>query len=234
VLLLAVFLAVLLILSGFFSGTETALFSLNRVERRRLAEEETVQSKRITRALQKPRELLSTILFGNTLVNVATSAVATLLFDRLMHGHGLVMAIVVDSALVLFIGEIIPKTIAVNHGAPISRLAINPLQAFTRVSAPAVGIFDRSARAILRLLRVPEEARGALSQSELEVLFDEAGRKRTITPQERRIVRNILRFSETTAEEIMTPRVELVTAPLESSHASLTEIMVKAGGSASS
>ncbi|MBW1860269.1 MAG: DUF21 domain-containing protein, partial [Deltaproteobacteria bacterium] len=137
-------------------------------------------------ALQRPRELLSTILFGNTLVNVATSAAATLLFQRLIQTHSLAAAIVVDSLLVLFIGEIIPKTIAVNQAMPFSRAAIKPLLFFGKISSPVVWVFDRSARWILKILRVPEEASRGLSSSEVEVLFEEASRKKTITAEERR------------------------------------------------
>ena len=178
---LLVLLVILLICSGCFSATETALFCLDRIERRRLKEDKSRRSRLIVAALQRPRELLSTILFGNTLVNVATSATAALLFARLIPRHSLTVAIVVDSLLVLFIGEIVPKTIAVSQAKPLAQAAIMPLHLFSRISRPVVGIFDRSAHAILRLLKVPEEPGGALSPSELEVLFDEAGRKETIT-----------------------------------------------------
>ncbi len=227
-ILLLALLIVLLLCSGCFSGTETALFSLNRIERRRLKEDKSARSQLIVRALQRPRELLSTILFGNTLVNVATSATATLLFQRLLWTHSLAAAIVVDSLLVLFIGEIIPKTIAVNQAMPLSRVGIKPLHVFAKFSGPVVGIFDLLARGALRVFKVPEEAGSGLSPSELQVLFEEAGRKKTITAEERRIARNIMRFSETTAEEIMTPRVDVVAAPLDISREDLEQVMIEA------
>lgn len=227
-ILLLTLLIFLLIGSGCFSGTETALFSLNRIERRQLKAEKSVRSQLIARALERPRELLSTILFGNTLVNVATSAVATLLFQRLLTAHSLTAAIIVDSLLVFFIGEIIPKTIAVNQAMPLSRAAIRPLHVFAGLSSPFVWVFDRSAQWILRVLKVPEGASRALSPSEVEVLFEEAGRKETITAEERRIARNIMRFSETTAEEIMTPRVDVAAAPLDISREALEKEMIEA------
>jgi CBS domain containing-hemolysin-like protein len=221
-ILLLTLLILLLICSGFFSGTETALFSLNRVERRRLKEGKSVHSQLIARALQRPRELLSTILFGNTLVNVATSVTATLLFQKLLTAHSLAAAIVVDSLLVLFIG------IAVNQPMPLSRAAIKPLHFFAKLSSPLVWVFDRSASGVLRVLKVPEEASGALSPSEVEILFEEAGRRETITPEERRIASNIMRFSETTTEEIMTPRVDVAAAPLDISREALEQVMIEA------
>jgi putative hemolysin len=172
--------------------------------------------------------LLSTILFGNTLINVATSATAALLFARLIPTHSLSTAIVVDSLLVLLIGEIIPKTIAVSQARSLAQSAILPLHVFSRFSRPVVKVFDRSASMILRFLKIPEDAGDALSPSELEVLFDEADRKDTITSQERRIAQNIMGFSETTAEEIMTPRVDIVAAPLDMVRDELEHLMIEA------
>lgn len=226
-LILIALLGVLLVLSGCFSATETAFFCLNRVDRRRLVSEDSKRARLIVRLLKRPRRLLSTLLFGNTLVNVATSATAALLFARVMHTHSLWVAIVVDTALVVLFGEIIPKTIAVNRAPTFSRMVVIPLRAFSLVSRPLVVVFDRSARLILKLLRVPEETKDALTPSKIEVLFDEADQE-AITPQERRIAGNILRFSETTAQEIMTPRVDVIALSLHSSRSEVERTMVEA------
>jgi len=221
-------LAVLLVCSACFSATETAFFCLDRIERRRLGKIKSRRARLIVNALQRPRELLSTILFGNTLVNVATSATAALLFAKLIPTHSLFVAIVVDSLLVLFIGEIIPKTIAVNHARRLAEASIIPLHFFSRVSRPIVVIFDWLAHAILRFLGVPEKPGDVLGPSELEELFDEADREDTITSSERRIAHNIIRFSETTAEEIMTPRVDVISATMDISHDKLQQLMLDA------
>jgi CBS domain containing-hemolysin-like protein len=223
-----VLLVALLVCSGSFSATETALFCLDRVERRRLGHEKSRRAQRIARDLRRPRELLSTILFGNTLVNVASSSVAALLFLQLVPTHSLATAIVVDSLLVLFLGEIIPKTIAVSQARSLAMTSITPLHAFSRISRPVVVVFDQLAGMILRLLKVPEKHSGALSPSELEFLFDEADREDTITSQERRIAQNIMQFSETTVEEVVTPRVDVVAAPLDISRDDLEHLMIEA------
>lgn len=221
-------LVVLLTCSGSFSATETALFCLDRVERRRLRHAGTRSARLIAQALERPRELLSTILLGNTFVNVATSSVAVLVFTHLVPSHSVSAAIVIDSLLVLLLGEIIPKTIAVGQPKPLAMTAIVPLHVFFRVSRPVVTVFDRAAGMILRLLKVPEEHGEALSPSELEVLFDEADRQDAITSRERRMVRNIMQFSQTTAAEVMTPRVDVVAALLTMSRKDLENLMVEA------
>lgn len=227
-LILIVLLGILLVCSGCFSATETAFFCLDRIERRRLAGEDSRRARLLVRLLKHPRRLLSTLLFGNTLVNVATSATAALLFARLMHTHSLGAAIVVDTALVLLFGEIIPKTIAVNRASSFSRMVVIPFKAFSVVARPMVFVFDRAARMILRLLRVPEKTQDALSPSEIEVLFEEADQEATITPQERRIAGNILRFSQTTAQEVMTPRVDVIAISLHSPRAEVEATMIEA------
>lgn len=218
----------LLCASGGFSSTETALFSLSRVERRQLKEESSLRLQLIATVLQRPRKLLSTILFGNTLVNVATASVSTLLFERLLSSHSVAAAIVVDTALVLVFGEILPKTIAVNAPMPIARAMIMPIHLFSRATAPVVGIFDRAAKGVLRLLRVPEESGSALSPRELSLLFEEAGRRKAISAHETAMARNIIEFSETTADQIMTPRVEMVAASMDTPKDAIRALMIKA------
>jgi putative hemolysin len=226
VAVLIALLIVLLFASGGFSATETALFSLNRVQRRRFKEEGSIRAQLIANVLQRPRRILSTILFGNTLVNVATASVATVLFERMLSDNAVAIAIAIDTAAVLLFGEIVPKTIAANGPVQISRLAIMPLHLFARLSTPFVVVFDRIARWLLKLLGVPDEAGGALSPSELSMLFEEAGRRKAISAHETEMARNIIEFSETTSDEIMTPRVEVVSAPIDSTPEALRTEMI--------
>lgn len=228
VLLIAV-VFVLLALSAFFSATETALFSLTRVDRRKLEEErDSLRAQLISNTLLRPRRMLSALLFGNTLVNIGISAVATVLFEQLFGYQKLTLTIFAVTVTVVLFGDIIPKTIAVNASRPLAFLTIMPLHLFARLSSPLVAVFDRAARMVLSLLRVPEEAKGAFSSSELELLFEEAGREETITQRETEIARNIMQFAETTAEEIMTPRVDVVAAPLDLPRADLERLMIEA------
>jgi len=221
-------LAALLLASGGFSATETALFSLNRVERRRLKEASSIRLRLIAQVLQRPRRILSTILFGNTLVNVATASVSALLFDRLLDGNGVAAAIIVATALVLVVGEIIPKTIAVNMAQPLAQVLIMPLHLFSRVSSPVVTIFDWCSRGILRLLKVPEESGGALNPRELRLLFEEAGRREAISAHETEMARNIIEFSAMTADEIMMPCVEMTASLIDVTFESLRTFMIGA------
>ena len=220
---------VLVLVSGFFSGSETALFSLGRIQRRKLVDDSSFRAQTILHVLQHPRPWLSTILFGNTLVNVATASVATVISHRLFRDGGLGYAIVIDTIIVLLFGEIIPKTIAVNAPLRFSNTVILPLHGFRNVTKPFVKVFDLAAHTILRLARVPDEiGPGGLNTREIEILFETAAEQETIDAEGRRLARNIIRFSDTSADTIMTPRPDIVAAPLDSSRDSMAELMVKA------
>ncbi|MFW6120921.1 MAG: hemolysin family protein [Petrotogales bacterium] len=227
IIYLAVLLAIFLFLSGCFSATETGFFSLDRIERRQFLEDKSKKSRLISWHLKHPREFLSMILFGNTLVNVATSATAVILFAKLIVSHNLIVAITVDVLLVLIIGEILPKTIAISNARKLTTAVIQPMHIFSKVSRPLVSIFDYLSGAILKMIRVPEEFNDVLDSTELEMLINEANKNEMITPQERQLARNIFRFSKTTAEKIMTPRVNIKAAPINITPDELKHIMIE-------
>ncbi len=211
---LFVFLGALLVCSALFSGSETALFSLRRVEVSRLAEQGGRTDRRIVRALDRPAHLLTTILLGNTLVNVAGAAVATAICGILFGPKGFVVAIFADTVLVLVLGEIIPKSIAVSFPVPVARVLIAPLMAFDFVVRPvtaAVASFSNLVLAALGLVRREEtERRVPPGPAELKLLLHDVHEEKVFTREETRVAINILEFSETRAEEIMTPRVDIV------------------------
>ena len=109
-------LAILIVLSGFFSATETAFFSMNKIRVKSLANDGKKKAKRAIRLSEDMDSLLSTILIGNNIVNIATTAIATLLFAELLHDQelGATVATIVITIVVLMFGEITPKSLAKN------------------------------------------------------------------------------------------------------------------------
>ena len=212
--LLFCLLAVLLCMSACFSASETALFSLRRPEVCILEETGGKTGKRIARALDRPGHTLTTILLGNTLVNVAGAAVATAICGILFGPRGVAVAIVADTVLVLMFGEVGPKTVAVSFPLPVARALVGPLSAFSVLVRPvveAVASFSNRVLAWLGLVGKEEmERRAAVSPAELRLLMHEVQEDGSFTKDETRIATNILEFAETRAEEIMTPRVDIV------------------------
>ncbi|KPJ59568.1 MAG: hypothetical protein AMJ46_10645 [Latescibacteria bacterium DG_63] len=213
-LILIALLGVLLILSAFFSASETSLFSIPRLQLSALADSGGRTGKRIARAMEHPSHLLTTVLAGNILVNVASAAVATALFGILLGPRGIAIAIVVDTILLLVFGEILPKTVAVSFPVPIARILIGPLTVFSQAVRPVthtVASFSNFVLSSLALVSRKElESKPAVGPTELRMLMHEVDEAEGFTPEERRIGVNILEFAETRVEEIMTPRVDIV------------------------
>jgi putative hemolysin len=231
-LVLISLLGALLILSAFFSASETSLFSIPGIQLSALSDSGGRTGRRIARAMERPGHLLTTIIVGNTLVNVASAAVATALFEMLIGARGVLVAIVVDTALVLMVGEIIPKTVAVSFPVGIARILISPLVVFDRlVSAVtyAVASFSNVVLSSLGLVSREElESRPSVGPRELRMLMHEMGEAEGFTREERRIGMNILEFSETRVEDIMTPRVDMVAVARDTDREDIAAFMREA------
>ncbi|MCX5801019.1 MAG: hemolysin family protein [Candidatus Eisenbacteria bacterium] len=229
---LLVLFGILLAFSAFFSASETSLFSIRTVELSALADAGGRTGRRIVRAMEKPSHVLTTIIVGNTLVNVASAAIATAIFGMLMGPRGLGVAIVVDAVLVLIFGEIVPKTIAVSFPLPIARVLIGPLSVVMGFFGPVthgVASFSNFVLSSLGLVGRNElEQRPAVGLGELRMLMHEVDEVEGFTREERRIAMNILEFAETRAEEIMTPRVDIVAVPHDASREDVARLMRKA------
>lgn len=208
------------------------MFSIRSVELSALADSGGRTGRRIARAMERPGRVLTTIIVGNTLVNVASAAVATAVFGMLLGPRGLAVAIVVDAILVLVFGEIVPKTIAVSFPLPIARVLIGPLSFFRGFFRPvthAVASFSNFVLSSLTLVGRDElEQRPAVGPGELRMIMHEVDEAEGFTREERRIAMNILEFAETRAEEIMTPRVDIVAIPHDASREETACLMRKA------
>jgi putative hemolysin len=229
--LLLVVLGLLLVASAFFSGTETAFFALNRVQIRRMERDGRPRARRVLAILARPQDLLSTVLVGNTLVNIAISVVVTTLMIERLGRLGVEVAIAVTTVVVLLLGEITPKTLALNFPEAASRNLVNPYRLARAVLAPLVSLVSFLAGRVLTLLRIKPIAvgpGGLFSRSELGTIFEGADVEGVMTVRESRLVQRILGLSSLTAEEIMTPRVDMVAVPEGLDRARLEAIVTAA------
>jgi len=140
---------ILFALSAFFSGSETALFSLSRIQLKRLENSDKSSAKRILKLLSKPRQILITLLLGNTFVNLAISSFGTLLALQIGVKYGftessvVTVQIIVTTILILFLGEITPKLIALSKADVVSAFLSLPLVFFHTILYPAVWILEK-------------------------------------------------------------------------------------------
>ncbi|MEO1406376.1 MAG: HlyC/CorC family transporter [Pseudomonadota bacterium] len=179
----------LLALSGFFSGSETALTAASRARMHKLEEDGETNAARVNRLIADPESLIGTILLGNNLVNILATALATALFTTLFGSGGVVIATAVMTILVLVFAEVLPKTYAITRPDAMAMSVSRPIGWLVAGLSWLVAVIQAIVTATLRLLGVKmddagpsadEEIRGAISLHASEGAVDEADRHRLI------------------------------------------------------
>ncbi len=204
-------LGALLLLSAFFSGSETALFSLSRARVRQLRDSGSRSGAIIGELLEQPRKLLITILVGNMCVNVATAAILAGLAKRLLGDQGIGAAIFVTTFLLLIAGEVTPKTLAVRHAEGFAAFSARPLRLFANVIWPLRVLLRGITSAILFLLRQGRvQSDSIVTRDDLQAIVKAGAAEGVVEEHETEIVENIFEFRDINAHEIMTPRTQLV------------------------
>jgi Mg2+/Co2+ transporter CorB len=202
-------LAGLLVLSSFFSGSETALMSLNRYRLRHLAKSGHRGARLAQRLLEQPDRLIGLILLGNNFVNIMASALATVAAIQIAGDAGILVGTMVLTVVVLIFAEVAPKTLAAYHPERFGFPAAYILTPLLRLTRPIVWVINRVAGGVLWLLRVRPRSDlvDQLSPEELRTLLAEGGGM--IRPRNRRMLLNILELDELSVDEVMVPRREI-------------------------
>lgn len=202
----------LLFLSAFFSGSETALFSLEHLQVKEIREDEPQKAVILDSMLKNPRKLLIGLLIGNTLVNVTASIVAAAIMG-LVFGQSTVVlfwSILLMTALLLIVGEITPKNYAILNNKKMVLVILVALDWFINLFNPLIGVFIRLLDWLL-----PEDSLSqghtepSFSEEEVDTLLKVTKDAGVIGEKESELLRNILDFGDITVESVMTPRTEL-------------------------
>lgn len=212
---LSCILLLLIVFSGFFSGAEIGMMSLNRYRLRHLVKKNNKQAIRVNRLLAHPDRLLSVVLIGNTLGNIVASTVATLIGQRLYGDAGVAVATVLLTLIVLVFSEMTPKTLAALHPQQVAFACSLPLIILQVFFAPLVYIISLTANGILRLLGVSFDPvqKDALSGEELRLVVHEAG---SLLPIEHKsMLISLLDLEQARVEDILVPKADIVGIDLE-------------------
>jgi CBS domain containing-hemolysin-like protein len=195
--------------SAFFSGSETALFSLSRLDLQKLRRERHRHSETLHALLDQPRRLIISILCGNELVNIAAAANMTAILVSLygVERAGIVSVLVMVPLLLLF-GEVTPKTISVSDPVRVSAgVVATPMNIWVRFVAPLVWLIRSLADRITTLIVGEEKAaENILQLDEFRTLVEEVAREGELNATERALIYNLLEAGDTEVVEIMTPR----------------------------
>lgn len=214
---IALIIAVVLLVSGsaFFSSAEIAYNSASRHKLRSKAEAGEKSAIRAQQINEHYTEALSTILVGNNLVNIATTAVITSLALDFFQKNGQTYAELITTIILLIFGEIIPKIMAAEYCNRLVLLYSGPLQFFIGLFKPVVWIVTKGVDALSRLW-TPKETEPSMTDEELVMVVETIQDEGVITESESELIKSVIEFSDITAHEIMIPRVDLVAFDVDS------------------
>ena len=207
-------LLILVILSGFFSSAETAFSTVNRVRMRTLEEEGIKRAAKVNRILESYSKMLSTVLIGNNIVNLSTSALTTTI--ALRFGIPVAVATGVLTLVILLVGEIVPKTWAMLSSDKIALAYCGIIYGLMQVMTPVIFVVDKMSNGILRLLHIdPSKKITTMTEAELRTYVDVSHESGVIESEEKEMIYNVFDFSDALAKDIMVPRINMVTVDVE-------------------
>ena len=207
-----VIMAVCLALSAYCSATETAFSSANTTRLRTLAEKGSGNAALALKLLEQYDRLLSTILIGNNIVNIATASIGTVLFVRHYGDAGATISTVVVTVVVLIFGEISPKSIAKDCAEKCAMLSAPILRVLIWVLMPLNLLFSLWKKLLAKVFRLNTDSK--MSQEELLMLVDEVQQDGSIDRDEGELLKNAIGFSEQEAQDILIHRVDLAALPV--------------------
>ncbi|WP_313439656.1 HlyC/CorC family transporter [Atlantibacter hermannii] len=207
---LIISLIVMVVVSAYFSGSETGMMTLNRYRLRHLAKQGNRAARRVEKLLRKPDRLISLVLIGNNLVNILASAIATIVGMRLYGNAGVAIATGVLTFVVLVFAEVLPKTIAALYPEKVafpSSVLLGPLQI---VMLPLVWLLNSVTRILMRMvgIKVDNVVSAALSKDELRTIVNES--RSQISRRHQDMLLSVLDLEKVSVNDIMVPRNEIV------------------------
>lgn len=208
-----IIMAVCLILSAYFSATETAFSSLNKTRLRTMAEKGNKKAKLALELYENYDKLISTILIGNNIVNICTASLGTVLFVGIYGDIGATISTVVVTIVVLIFGEITPKSLAKDSPEKFAMFSSVFIRALIWLLTPLNFLFSLWKSLINKIIKVDSDSK--MSQEELLMIVDEVEQEGSLDKDESELLRNAIEFKDLSAEDILTHRVDIVAVPID-------------------
>ena len=206
----------LLFLCAFFSGSEVALFSLGPLRLQKMKEEKDASATVIARLLDNPRRLLISILIANEIGNIAASSIAAPIFISYFGKQGKWIAIMTMTLAIIFVCDIVPKSLCISYPDKVSRLIARPMMKFVQFITPLRWTINHLVDGVMSLLNVKRDPRENIyMEAEFKDLVDLGHREGSVEGTERDLIHRVFRLGDTRVFRIMTPRKEMFTLPLE-------------------
>ena len=222
-------LLILLLFSAFFSSAETALTTTNKVRLRMLVEEGNKQAIILDKILGNSRKMLSTILIGNNIVNIAASSLTTIFMQSVFNVSWIVsIGVGILTLVIIIFGEIIPKTVASIHAESIALAYAKPINFFMVVLTPIIFVLNLFSSLFLKLFRVNVNLNSkSITEDELRTLVGVSQEEGIIEEDEMDMINNVFDFGDTCAKDIMIPKVDITMVPLDITYNDLLNVIRK-------
>lgn len=217
-----------IIMSAYFSATETAFSSLNRIRIKNMAEKGNKRAGLVLKLSENYDGLLSTILIGNNIVNIASASLATVIFVKLLGDEaGASISTVVTTIVVLIFGEVSPKSIAKESPEQFAMFSAPFLNAFMVLLTPANYLFKQWKKLLSVLIRTSGDS--GITEEELLAIVEEAKQDGGIDEQEGSLIKSAIEFTELEAMDIATPRVDVTGIPVDADREEIAAVFGETG-----
>lgn len=220
-----ILLFILILLSAFFSASETALVSLSKIRLRGMVEDGVKNSNIISKLVENPNKLLSAILIGNNIVNIGASALATSIAIDIYGSSGVGIATIIMTLLILVFGEVTPKSLAARNSEKTSIRVAKPIYYITITLKPLIYVLTIITNGVIRLLGGGKDSRQPLiTEDELKTIVNVSHEEGLLEGEERQMIYNVFEFGDSQAKDVMTPRTNMVAVSINSTYEELVSI----------
>ena len=215
------------IFSAFFSGSETALFSLTKSHLHRFSLSSNRRERTIAELMRSPEKILITILVGNLFVNIVLSAITTKVLLTMWGDYGHFIAIAIVTPIIIVFCEISPKVISMNNYESFSKRVIPILSILHKVLLPLRALLLSITNRIIKILKLELKKVDRITEDELNMAIIMGGMGKVISKDEVNFMQNVLRFSKKDAQNVMIPRNRAVFIPYNAAIEKAVEILIK-------
>ena len=228
ILLQGISVLIMVALSGFFSSAETAMTTVNRIRIRALAESGDKRALTLEKIIADSGRMLSTILIGNNIVNMAASALMTTLTIQVLGNFYVGFATGLLTLVILIFGEITPKTLASIHSERLALSYARIIWLLMKLLTPVVFLTGMLSNGVMFLLRTdPNAKNNAMTEHELRTLVNESQKEGVIEREEKQMIYNVFDFGDSYAKDVMIPRIDMTFVNVSADYEELLEIFRK-------
>ena len=226
-----VILAILIFLSAIFSSAETAFLSTNKIRLRNLQDEGEKKADLVLIMLENQSKLISTLLVGNNIVNIGSSALATKMATDAFGDAGVGIATGIMTFLVLVFGEVIPKNLAAAHAETWAMLVAPFIRMISFLLTPVVFLLTKLSDFVVRVTKKDEEEDPTITEDEFKILVNVGQEEGVFDESESEMINSIMEFDETVVKAIMVPRIDIIAVDVEDSINEALRLIIDGGHS---